>query len=60
MKNNIRRGFSVLIALAMLCGMALPALAENKKETVFVIADAEGNAQSGDRQRTVAQPRQAE
>ena len=46
MKNNIRRGFSVLIALAMLCGMALPALAENKKETVFVIADAEGNAQS--------------
>ena len=46
MKNIIRRGFSVLFALAMLCGMALPALAENKKETVFVIADAEGNAQS--------------
>ena len=46
MKGNMKRGISVLIAMGMLFSMALPALAEDKKETVFVIADAEGNASS--------------
>ena len=46
MKENMKRGLSVLIAMVMLFGMTLPALAEDKKETVFVIADAEGNANS--------------
>ena len=46
MKENMKRGLSVLIAMVMLFGMTLPTLAEDKKETVFVIADAEGNANS--------------
>ena len=43
MKNRILRGLSAMIAAAMLCCAALPALAEDKKETVFVVADANGN-----------------
>ena len=42
MKKLIWRGLSALIALTLLLGAALPALAEDKKETVFVIADAAG------------------
>ena len=42
MKKSIWRGLSALIALTLLLGATLPALAEDKKETVFVIADAAG------------------
>ena len=42
MKKSIWRGLSALIALTLLLGTVLPALAEDKKETVFVIANAAG------------------
>ena len=43
MKKNILRSLSAIIAAAMLLCGALPALAEDKKETVFVMADANGH-----------------
>ncbi|MBQ3476773.1 MAG: hypothetical protein IJH25_01210, partial [Clostridia bacterium] len=46
MKRNGMRRVALIVALAMLCGMVLPALAEDKKETVYVFADPEGNVDS--------------
>ena len=43
MKNRILRSLSAIVALTMLLCAVLPALAEDKKETVFVVADANGN-----------------
>ena len=46
MKRKGMRRIAALIVLSMLCGMAVPAVAEDKKETVYVFADAEGNPDS--------------
>ena len=46
MKRNGIRRIAGLVAMAMLCGAALPAVAEDKKETVYAFADAEGNVES--------------
>ena len=46
MKRKGLRCASLCIALAMLCGVLPTALAEDKKETVYVIADASGNTES--------------
>ena len=44
MKRNGLRRVAAVIVLSMLCGSTAPvALAEDKKETVYVFADAEGN-----------------
>ena len=43
MKKNILRSLSAMVAAAMLLCGALPTLAEDKKETVFVVADANGS-----------------
>ena len=42
MKMNMKRGLSAAMTLVMLACGACPALAEDKKETVFVMADATG------------------
>ena len=43
MKNRLVRSLSLMIAMMLLVCAVLPALAEDKKETVFVVADASGN-----------------
>ena len=43
MKNKLMRILSAAVAATMLAGATLPALAEDKKETVFVVADESGN-----------------
>ena len=42
MKNRILRSLCAIVAATMLLGAAAPAMAEDKKETVFVVADANG------------------
>ena len=46
MKNNILRGVALLMALMLATGSVMTALAEDKKETVYVLADAEGGVNS--------------
>ena len=46
MKRKVLRGVSLLIAMLMLCGTVMAALAEDKKETVYVIADPKGSPTS--------------
>ena len=43
MNKCVARTVSAILSIILVCCAALPALAEDKKETVFVIADAEGN-----------------
>ena len=46
MKRYAMRRIAALIILSMLCTVALPAAAEDKKETVYAFADAEGTVNS--------------
>ena len=46
MNRRTARGISVCMAILMLCSTAMTALAEDKKETVYVLADAGGNVDS--------------
>ena len=46
MNRNVKRCLSALIAAALMCLSVLPAMAEDKKETVYAFADAKGNVNS--------------
>ena len=46
MKRNGMRRIAWILVLSLLCGAVLPAVAEDKKETVYAFTDAQGNVKS--------------